>query len=617
MDGMCMSHFVTEDLHRSFEGILGKNGHTFMPLKEWKKEASTILAQAWKRCDFDTPCYFCAFKGKPDCQTYREGVLHEFVGAFFEEELFDKKLALCYYDKAKSKLHFFRTLKRATASTEEVWVADYEAISAEASIAHRLTERVDMRKIDEDRLANVLKWSQLGEKFKLSAEQQEVVRKVLEQNMVVVDGGPGTGKTTILRIIYQYYFDMYPEKVFCCAPTGKAAKRMAEATNSEACTMHRLLGAVYDEDTDRTEFQYTSSNHHPGKVFLVDEASMIDAVVFNAFVSAIDAHATLILVGDSHQLPSVGAGRVLADLIGSETVPVCTLVENFRQLHDSMIVQNASLILHGKSMVFPNEEEEKTDCHLINCRSNEMLEKVTEWVNKMDPDMKADRWKDMAILCPKRKGTISTNSINEALQKSRASKKGVILRKVELSDTAYRLYAREDRVIQVKNNYKLTVKEYDGNEGTGVFNGDIGYVDRVYPASSFPLDVVFDDGRKASYATKNIPELELAYALTVHKSQGGEWKHVLLVLPPEFGPIFNRNLLYTAVTRAKEELWILGDEQTIYRMIRSQYSETRRTALQIFLKNKHEAENTRTKDAHNEESEDMQDDMPDDTQENE
>lgn len=585
MDGMCMSHFVTEDLHRSFEGILGKNGHTFMPLKEWNQEAAQFLAQAWRRCDFETPCTFCSFNNKSSCQTYREGVLHDFVGAFFEEQLLDKNLALCYYDKEKSKLHFFRSLERASKSSEEVWVADFDAISAEASIAHRLSDRVGNRKIDEDRLNNVLKWSQLGEKFKLSNDQLEVVRKALEQNMVVVDGGPGTGKTTILRIIYQYYFDLYPDKVFCCAPTGKAAKRMAEATHSDACTMHRLLGAIYDEDTERTDFTYTSSNHHPGKVYLVDEASMIDAVVFDAFLSAIDDQATLILVGDSHQLPSVGAGRVLADLISSETVPVCTLVENFRQLHDSMIVQNASLILHGKHMVFP-EGNERGDCHLISCRPNEMLEKVTEWVSQMDPDMKPDRWKDMAILCPKRNGAISTNSINEALQKSRASKRGTILYKLETGETTYRCFAREDRVIQVKNNYFLTCKEADGTEGAGVYNGDIGYVNQIYSTSQFPLDVTFDDSRKASYASKNLMELELAYALTVHKSQGGEWKHVLLVLPPEYGPIFNRNLLYTAVTRAKEELWILGEEQTIDRMIQSQYSETRRTALQIFLKNK-------------------------------
>ncbi|MBQ0012526.1 MAG: AAA family ATPase [Clostridiales bacterium] len=588
MDGMCMSHFVTEDLRRSFEGILGKNGHTFVPLSEWKKEAAGYLAQAWHRCDFETPCTFCEFKDKPSCQTYREGILHNFVGTFFEEELEERKLALCYYDKEKSKLHFFKTLQRASHSTEEVWVADYEAIKAEASIAHRLSDRVGERVIDEPRLANVLKWSQLGEKFKLSNDQLEIVRKALEQNMVVVDGGPGTGKTTILRIIYQYYFDMFPDKVFCCAPTGKAAKRMSEATHSDACTMHRLLGAVYDEDTEETVFTYTSKNHHPGKVYLVDEASMIDAVVFDAFLSAIDEQATLILVGDSHQLPSVGAGRVLADLIGSDTVPVCTLVENFRQLHDSMIVQNASLILHGKSMVFPKEGEAESDCHLIPCRPDEMLEKVTAWANRMDPDMKPERWKDIAILCPKRKGAISTNAINESLQKTRASKKGTILHKLEVSECNYRFFAKDDRVIQSKNNYNLACKEADGEEGTGVFNGDIGYVDRVYSSSQFPLDIVFDDSRRASYAMKNLAELEIAYALTVHKAQGGEWKHVLLVLPPEYGPIFNRNLLYTAVTRAKEELWILGDVQTIDRMIRSQYSETRRTALQIFLRNKKE-----------------------------
>ncbi len=585
MDGMCMSHFVTEELHRSFEGILGKNGHTYVPLQQWKREAADILAQAWRRCDFKTPCSSCSFKDAPSCQTYREGILHEFIGAFVEEELQDKKLALCYYDKEKSKLHFFKTLQRAGNSSEEVWVADYDAICAEASIAHRLSDRVGTREIDEARLANVLKWSQLGEKFQLSNDQLEIVRSALKQNMVVVDGGPGTGKTTILRIIYQYYSDIYPDKVFCCAPTGKAAKRMAEATHSDASTMHRLLGAVYDEDTEETVFSYTSKNHHPGKVYLVDEASMIDAVVFDAFVSAIDDQATLILVGDSHQLPSVGAGRVLADLIGSDTVPVCTLVENFRQLRDSMIVQNASSILHGRSMVFP-EKDEESDCHIIPCRPNDMMEEVTKWVDRMDANSNSEKWKEIAILCPKRNGAISTNSINEALQKTRASKKGLILHKLEVSECSYRYFAKDDRIIQSKNNYNLACKEADGEEGAGVFNGDIGYVDKVYASSQFPLEVVFDDNRRAYYATKNLSELELAYALTVHKAQGGEWKHVLLVLPPEYGPIFNRNLLYTAVTRAKEELWILGEEQTINRMIRSQYSETRRTALQIFLQNK-------------------------------
>ena len=602
MDGMCMSHFVTEELRRSFEGILGKNGHTFLPYETWKKEAAQILRDAWNHCDFSTPCYFCAFYKKADCQTYREGVLNGFVRAFLEEKIAEKRIALCYYDRVKSKLHFFKTLKRAGESKEEVWIADYDAICAEASIAHQIEDRVRTREISEERLSSVLKWSQIGEKFKISNEQQEVVRKVLSQNMVVVDGGPGTGKTTILRIIYQYYFDAFPDEVFCCAPTGKAAKRLSEATHSSACTIHRLLGAAFDEEAEETFFFYTEKNHHPGKVFLVDEASMVDAMIFDAFLSSIDTDAVVILVGDSHQLPSVGAGRVLADLIGSSTVPVCTLVENFRQLHDSLIVQNASNILHGREMLFPDDQ---ADCHLIPTSSKDMLAKVEEWVKKENPDLHVEEWKETAILCPKRNGSISTNAINERLQKMHAEKRGVILYSIEVGEGKKRLFAKEDRVIQVKNNYKLLCREGDGTEGSGVWNGDIGYVDRLAPSSQFPADVIFDDARRATYTAGNLQELELAYALTVHKAQGGEWKRVLLVLPPEFGPIFNRNLLYTAVTRAKEELWIIGEEKTISRMIRSQYSETRRTALKLFLdakKNQAKEQDAKEKESKEKES---------------
>jgi exodeoxyribonuclease V alpha subunit len=397
---------------------------------------------------------------------------------------------------------------------------------------------------------------------------------------VIVDGGPGTGKTTILRVIYQYYLNIFPDLVFCCAPTGKAAKRMSDLTHSPAQTLHRLLGATYDEDSDESYFFFTKDNHHPGKVFLIDEASMIDAVIFSSFLEAVDDDAIIILVGDSHQLPSVGAGRVLADLIRSQKVTVCTLVENFRQLHDSMIVKNASLILHGQPMEFP---EESSDIHFISARPKEMMDRISEWYKENDPDGHVDAWREMAILCPRRSGPISTDSINDMMQKLNAGRKGIRPTAIKISEGNVRYFSKEDRVIQIRNDYKLICREADGSEGEGVFNGDIGYVRDISGLSEFPLDILFDDGRRATYPTDRVNDLELAYALTVHKSQGGEWKKVLLVLPPERSPIFNRNLLYTAVTRAKEELWILGDRQTIDYMIRSQYSETRMTALKEFL----------------------------------
>ena len=580
MDGMCLDHFVTNELMRSFDRILEKNGHTYLPMSIWKQEAAAILRAAAKDCDFETPCHFCSYKDTPACNEYRKTFIQGIVPNWFQEHMDAEKLALCYWDAEKSKLHFYKKFERAIQSGKDVWVTDDRAIRAEAAIAHRARCGGKERKVDEECLARVLKWSQIGEKFKLSPEQEKVVTSTLKKHFVIVDGGPGTGKTTILRVIYQYYLNIFPDLVFCCAPTGKAAKRMSDLTHSPAQTLHRLLGATYDEDSDESYFFFTKDNHHPGKVFLIDEASMIDAVIFSSFLEAVDDDAIIILVGDSHQLPSVGAGRVLADLIRSQKVTVCTLVENFRQLHDSMIVKNASLILHGQPMEFP---EESSDIHFISARPKEMMDRISEWYKENDPDGHVDSWREMAILCPRRSGPISTDSINDMMQKLNAGRKGIRPTAIKISEGNVRYFSKEDRVIQIRNDYKLICREADGSEGEGVFNGDIGYVRDISGLSEFPLDILFDDGRRATYPTDRVNDLELAYALTVHKSQGGEWKKVLLVLPPERSPIFNRNLLYTAVTRAKEELWILGDRQTIDYMIRSQYSETRMTALKEFL----------------------------------
>ena len=586
MEGMCLDHFVTNELIRSFERILGSNGHTFLPMSIWKKEASEILTAAYLAADFKTPCLFCEYKDKPECLEYRKAFIQSIVPNWFQEQMDAGILSLCYWDKEESKLHFYKKFDRAVKTGKDIWVADNEAIRAEATIAHRVRSFGKVRKVDEDCLVRVLKWSQVGEKFKLSEDQEEVVRSALSKNFVIVDGGPGTGKTTILRVIFQYYLNIFPDRVFCCAPTGKAAKRMSDVTHSPAQTLHRLLGATFDEDDERTYFYYTKDNHHPGKVFLIDEASMIDAVIFAKFLESVDDDAIIILVGDSHQLPSVGAGRVLADLIKSQRVPVCTLVENFRQLHDSMIVRNASLILHGKEMEFP---EGDSDIHFIYSKPKDMMDHISSWIRENNPDCHVDAWRDMAILCPRRSGQVSTDSINDMMQKLTSNRRGSHPAPIRIKEGVTRYFSKEDRVIQIRNDYKLLCKESDGSEGEGVYNGDIGFVRDIEPVSEFPLDILFDDGRRASYPTERVTDLELAYALTVHKSQGGEWKKVLLVLPPERGSLFNRNLLYTAVTRAKEELWILGDRKTISFMIASQYSETRMTALKTFLEDQIEA----------------------------
>ncbi|MBR5974102.1 MAG: AAA family ATPase [Clostridiales bacterium] len=581
MEGMCLDHFVTEDMLRSFEGILGKNGHTYMPMSEWKVEATSILEKAAKACDFKTPCYFCAFRDTPACNEYRKTFIQGIVPRWFQEQMDQDKTTICYWDPEKSHLQVFPTFEEAISSGKEIWVADSSAVRAEAAIAHRVRVSTSSRQLNNTCLEQVLKWSQIDEKFKLTEDQLDVVRAVLEQNFVVVDGGPGTGKTTILKIIYQYYCQLFPDHVYCCAPTGKAAKRMSDLTRSPASTIHRLLGATYDEETEQSFFTYTEENRHPGKVFLIDEASMIDSVIFASFLAAVNDDAIIILVGDSHQLPSVGAGRVLADLIGSNKVCVCTLVENFRQLHDSMIVKNASLILHGEEMVFPEEE---SDIHLIEAGPQEIPQKIEEWIREQNPDYFADKWKDLAILCPKKNGPISTNVINEQLQKESCRRRGTTPLPLRGGGDGKARFARNDRVIQVRNDYRLICTNSDGSEGYGIFNGDIGYIKSIIPFSDFPMEILFDDGRKVNYPAESAGDVELAYALTVHKAQGGEWKKVLLVLPPERSPIFNRNLLYTAVTRAKEELWIIGDRETISRMIRSRYADNRKTALKVFLR---------------------------------
>ncbi len=594
MEGLCLENFVNDSLLRSFQGVLDKNGHTFMRLQDWKNEISSILRRALNQCDFSLPCTFCSFKGTAECGEYKKNFVQSIVPAWIAQQIDQKLLALCYWNKEKSRLHIFSSLERAAKSKEDVWVADYTAVCAEADIAHRILNwNLRERKIDEDLLERALKWSQINETFHLSPEQEEVVRRVLKQRFVVVDGGPGTGKTTILRVIYQYYVNQFPDDVFCAAPTGKAAKRLSEVTHSYAQTLHRLLGAEYDEESDETTFFFNEDNKHPGKVFILDEASMIDATVFSAFLSGISDKAIVIMVGDSHQLPSVGAGRILADLIASKLVTVCTLVENFRQLQNSKIVKNASLILHGMPLDFT--EEEGTDCHLIPCKKDEVMFHISQWVNSLNPDLHMDVWRDMAILCPKKNGALSTESINDFLQRQYSGRNGARVA-LSPSENVKKFFAMNDRVIQVKNNYRLPCYNADGSSNDGVFNGDIGFIRKIYRYSDLGVDVSFDDGRYTTYPLKNVQDLELAYALTVHKAQGAEWKYVLLVLPDEYGPIFNRNLLYTAVTRAKQELWILGDTRTVERMVARPYSDERKTALKVFLTDRKEEDSEEKKE---------------------
>lgn len=404
--------------------------------------------------------------------------------------------------------------------------------------------------------------------------QKKAIIEALSGGLLILTGGPGTGKTTTLNAIIELY-KQCGLKVALAAPTGRAAQRMSEVTGCEAKTIHRLLEVEWDKN-DAPVFKRNERNLLDCDALILDELSMVDAPLFEGVLRALPLGCRLIMVGDSDQLPSVGPGNVLGDLIASGRIPVVQLKEIFRQSMKSLIVTNAHRIVHGD---MPEITRTDGDFFFMTCPDKEKIAStIVELCSKRLPaTYHYSPLEDIQVLCPGRKGELGVTDLNKRLQavlnpsRSKAE---------ELSIPLYTLRAG-DKVMQTKNNYDLLWSKDDGTEGSGVFNGDIGTIEAVSRAGKTAA-IRFDD-KTVLYDEEALLQLELAYATTVHKSQGNEFNAV--IIPMYYGPpqLYYRNLLYTAVTRAKKLLILVGNVSTLKRMVDNNKKTMRYSGLRSFL----------------------------------
>ena len=489
------------------------------------------------------------------------GLPREAVRPQIDNLMMDKKLVI-KGDKAFASSYYYMELNCARMLYERNLKLEAEVLpSQEAQLEKRL-----------ERLAQNLK-------MELDELQIRAVMEAVRNGIFILSGGPGTGKTTTINMMI-HYFESEGLDIFLAAPTGRAAKRMTEATGYEARTIHRMLelnSALSDEDTRKVSFERNEENPLEADVIIIDEMSMVDIQLFQALLKAVIPGTRLILVGDVNQLPSVGAGQVLRDLITSGKFPMVELKKIFRQAQESDIVVNAHKINAGEQISFDNKSRdffllERNDVNVI---YKHMIQLIQE---KLPRYVKASAY-DIQVLTPMRKGSLGCETLNGILQRylnpADAGKKEHIS-----GDTVYR---EGDKVMQVKNNYQLEweiVSRYGipVDRGTGVFNGDMGRIREINEAASC-LVVEYDEQKRVTYPFAMLEELELSYAVTIHKSQGSEYPAVILPLLTGPRMLFNRNLLYTAITRAKSCVTILGSSDTVRSMIENVSENKRYTAL--------------------------------------
>ena len=450
------------------------------------------------------------------------------------------------------------------------WVATAEEKLA-SMIAERMKQPVKRFKVD---LAAQLAGVEEMLEIQLTGEQKTAVLSAVTNRISIVTGGPGTGKTAIQKAILQLIRKINPfSKVLCCAPTGKAARLMERSTGEPASTIHRALGLVADEDGKFGEPEKLGDVNY----VLVDEASMVDMNLFHALLLAVPAGARLVMVGDVNQLPSVGPGCVLQDLIESGSFHTIMLRHIFRQASESDIVMNAHRILEGTSLPMDNKSRdfffrERDQVPVI-------YKHTVQLIRQMLPGYVGCRPEDIQVLTPMRRGNLGVARLNEVLQ-SVLNPPAAGKREHEDHDTVFR---EGDKVMQTRNNYSIEW-EIRGNfgmpveQGTGIFNGDFGRIMEIDLGRKV-MTVCFDDARMVEYQFSDLEDLDLAYAITVHKSQGSEYPAVILPLLSGPSGLFNRNLLYTAVTRARKCVVMLGSRGAVDRMIANTQRTHRYTGL--------------------------------------
>ena len=438
---------------------------------------------------------------------------------------------------------------------------------------------------------NKLSYNQFDEKFnfidninfyqrlhniQLNGEQTDAVLNSLSKGASIITGGPGTGKTTIVRCILEM-FKQQNKRVLLCAPTGRASKRLSETSGIEAKTIHRALEVNQNEGEGF--FHRNENNPLDADVVIVDEMSMVDASLFYHLLKALRSTARIIMVGDKDQLPSVGAGNVLRDLIESKRIHTTYLINIYRQGNDSLIISNAHLINSGKMPVISNSSKDFFFIEGKDLIANS--ETVVDLVTSRLPKYFKYKPEEIQVLAPMKAGPCGIDNLNKRLQFTINPH----FNGAEIA-TEFTKFHAGDKIMQIVNNYEMSFIKYEPNgttmEGSGVFNGDIGYITKI-DTETHEMTIRFDDNRVCVYSPADLYQITLAYAITIHKSQGSEFDCVVIPLVPGAPIIITRNLLYTAITRAKKAVVIVGSKQMLARMIHNNYTAKRYTLLKDFL----------------------------------
>ena len=463
------------------------------------------------------------------------------------------------------------------------WVFLEPLARAEKNIATKLKALRDSQNTKHIRnFDNLIKKQEEKLEIDLSEKQFDAIRQVNENNVCIITGGPGTGKTTIIKFMIEIY-KKEKKKVVLCAPTGRAAKRMSETTGEDAKTIHRLLEIGKFEE-DKLGSIDTDVTPVDADVIVIDEMSMVDVFLMNYLMKAVYLGTKIIFVGDFNQLPSVGPGSILKDVIDSEEFVTVHLDKIFRQAARSKIIVNAHNVNQGMSFVAKKDytEDSEEDFFYVNeANQDKMLYQVTSLCkDRLKNYGDYEFFKNIQVLTPTKKGKLGTKELNISLQNVLNPADSGILEKQYGSS----VFREGDRVMQVKNNYDIywekgkdkLSKNYE--IGTGIFNGEIGRISKIY-TEEHQVEVYFDDGKVAWYAYSELEQLEHAYAITIHKAQGSEFDVVVLVVPPSSNMLLTRNLLYTGITRAKKLLIVIGNINLIEFMIDNSDIQKRNTGL--------------------------------------
>ena len=471
----------------------------------------------------------------------------------------------------------------------EEWVYLYSFYNAEKQIAERIIKLQKAKNVKK--VSNIEKELKMVEEktdMLLSEKQKEAIRAINDNNVTIITGGPGTGKTTIIKSIIEIY-KKKKYKIVLCAPTGRAAKRMTETTGEEASTLHRLLeiGKVDEESLFKKESEYQGTPID-ADIIIVDEVSMVDMFIMSYLLDCIYLGTKLILVGDSDQLPSVGPGSVLQDMISSERITTVHLDKIFRQAARSKIIVNAHRVNSGKKFIEKDDPELEPDSNqdfffIKENNQEKVLEQVLSLCNgRLKKFGDYDFFQSIQVLSPTKKGMLGTKEMNKSLQQELNPHREGEPEKASMGA----IFRIGDRVMQIKNNYDMYWEKQEGDSlevGNGVFNGETGTITNISEKEK-NITVKFDDEKVCWYEFNELEQIEHSYCITIHKAQGSEFDVVIMVVPQAAPMLLTRNLLYTGLTRAKKLLIVIGNDRVIDYMIQNVDSKKRNTGLEYKLK---------------------------------